>query len=513
MYVELINDKDSIVDRKKLFIEKISEAGDIKISKSWKPGKYLLRAYTNNMRNNHLEYFFKKDIIIWSLNKNVEDDEKKNTASLENDELFRPDLNFYPESGHLIEGVNNKIAIKIKDKGIEDVDLSGIIYDNDGNEVTNFKMFKFGLGLIVLRPEKGKTYYASININGNEEHYPLPKADSKGFLISAVNYGDNIFANVSSTIETGLKGTFLVAHQRGRLVSEKYGTEFKKNYSINFPTKDLSDGIVHLTLFDSSGNPVSERLLFIQNSENKVNLTINKSKNELTSRKKLTIKLNIKDFQGNSTSGNFSMAVKDLKSSPKNSYQENIKTWLLLNSDLRGAIESPAYFFENGSDIKRRYLLDLVMLTNGWRRFTWDEILYKHKEKKEFKIERGIFITGKTKNLKSPHETLSSEIRFTFIEKPPYQELQQSDNNGNFKFGPYVFFNNVPTLIEARKTNFESTKQRDRKVLILLDDKKDEPKIYRNENDSERLSNKEHIKALIEVSKYLEQIKGDMEII
>ena len=50
------------------------------------------------------------------------------------------------------------------------------------------------------------------------------------------------------------------------------------------------------------------------------------------------------------------------------------------------------------------------MLTNGWRRFTWDEILYKHREKKEFEIEKGIFITGKTKNLKSSHENQSSEI-------------------------------------------------------------------------------------------------------
>ena len=509
MYVELVNDKDSIVDQKKIFIEKISQAGDIKISKRWKPGKYLLRAYTNEMRNNSSEYFFKKDIWIWSLKNNSEDDEKKNTASLENVELFRPNLHFYPEGGHLIEGVNNKIAIKIKDKGFEDVDLSGIVYDNEGNEVSDFKVFKFGLGLILLQPEKGKTYYASININGNEEHYPLPKTEPKGFLINAVNYGDHIFVNVSSTIETGLKGTFLVAHQRGVLLSKKYENDLKTNYSINFPTKDLNDGIVHLTLFNSSGYPVSERLLFVQNPEKKVDLTIDKSKTELSSREKLTLKLNVNDFQGNPASGNFSMAVKNLKSSPQNSYQENIKTWLLLNSDLRGAIESPGYFFENGSDVKRRYLLDLVMLTNGWRRFTWDDILYKPRKKKAFEIEKGIFISGKAKNLKSRHENHSSEIRFTFIEKPPHQEVQQSDENGNFKFGPFVFFDSIPTLIEARSTSFNSTKLRDRKVLIMLDDNKVDQKIPHDENTSTRFDNQEYVNALNGVSKYLEQIKRE----
>ena len=66
LHVELINELDSIVDHKRLYIDEISEAGDIEISQKWNPGKYLLRAYTNDMRNNSEEYFFKKDIWIWS---------------------------------------------------------------------------------------------------------------------------------------------------------------------------------------------------------------------------------------------------------------------------------------------------------------------------------------------------------------------------------------------------------------------------------------------------------------
>jgi len=50
---------------KKLYVESISATGDFKISSNWAEGKYLLRAYTNNMKNDSTDYFFQKEIPIW----------------------------------------------------------------------------------------------------------------------------------------------------------------------------------------------------------------------------------------------------------------------------------------------------------------------------------------------------------------------------------------------------------------------------------------------------------------
>jgi len=74
-------------------------------------------------------------------------------------------LNFYPEGGNLIEGVNNKVALKFSYKDYDIEDFSGIVYDSEGNNVSNFKTYKDGLGILALTPEKGMRYYASININ------------------------------------------------------------------------------------------------------------------------------------------------------------------------------------------------------------------------------------------------------------------------------------------------------------------------------------------------------------
>ena len=103
IHVELFDEKDSLVSKKKLFTNTISAAGDFKIDKTWKSGKYLLRAYTNYMRNNSADYFFKKEINIWSTD--TADSLKlallkpEGTKTSPSFQQTRPDLQFFPEGG------------------------------------------------------------------------------------------------------------------------------------------------------------------------------------------------------------------------------------------------------------------------------------------------------------------------------------------------------------------------------------------------------------------------------
>ncbi len=69
IHIELINEKDSIVSQRLLYTDDISVAGDFKIDKEWHEGNYILRAYTNYMRNQSGDYLFKKEIPIWKLNR------------------------------------------------------------------------------------------------------------------------------------------------------------------------------------------------------------------------------------------------------------------------------------------------------------------------------------------------------------------------------------------------------------------------------------------------------------
>ncbi|MDO5968432.1 TonB-dependent receptor plug domain-containing protein [Flavivirga aquimarina] len=503
IHVELINEQDSIISTKKLHIDDVSVAGDFKINKDLAPGNYLLRAYTNYMRNSDADYFFQKQIPIWNL-KNVDSlvnltMSNSHTSETKETQLTeKPDLHFYPESGYLINGIATKIGIKIKDKHNRNITINGLIKDSNDETITSFKTLKFGLGIISLLPDINKNYYASVDIDGRTYKYPLPKTIQKGYNISVINNGSHIILKVSTNYHIGLKNTLLIAHQRGKLIYEKLETEDKNSYFIKINTSTLLDGIANFTLFNSSGEPMCERLVFIENTNNTVKVNINLNNETPTTRDRVSMQLNLKDKGGNNISGNLSMSITNTDAIGQSSEVENIKTYLLLNSDLRGNIENPNYFFEKENDAKRRYLLDLVMLTHGWRRFIWTDLLYNNTKKPDkFKPEKGLHISGNTRNLKGHKERRQAFTRLTFLGGVPYQEHQQSSINGSFKYGPFVFNDTIPVLIEARTKGFKSDENsKNRLISIHLSPSfASSPKIIRNDvlisnlNDSHEITN------------------------
>lgn len=477
IYVELINDKDSIVSQKRLYTNDISAAGDFEIKKEWKPGNYILRAYTNYMRNRSSDYFFKKEIPIWDLTKtddlkNVDSEAIDSHIETPNKEVSlteRPDLNFYPEGGYLINGLQSKIGIKLKDKKNRAIKIEGVIKDSDNTTVTTFKTFQFGLGILAFTPEPDKTYHASVIINGKEETYNLPKSLPKGFSLNLLNNGNEIIIKVTSNQSIGLKNSLLIAHQRGNIIFEKLEQSDTNSYTLKLNTSKLNSGVTHFTLFNNNGKPVCERLAFIDNPDTNINVIVNKDVNTPKTREKVTLTLDLKDKYDNSVSGNLSLTINDLDAIEKNSRHENIKTYLLLNSDLRGHIENPGYFFEIENDSRRRFLLDVVMLTHGWSRFSWNDLLYKPaRNKNQYQTEKGLFLSGETRALKEKGTRISAATRIVFIGPIPHQELAQSDSNGQFGFGPFVFYDSIPTIIEARVKDFKSDYEKNRDVNIFL---------------------------------------------
>ncbi len=500
IHLELIDVNDSIVSHKQLYTNDVSAAGDFKIEKDWKQGKYILRAYSNYMRNSEQDYFFQKEIPIWdlasqdSLNNIIELDKKEITS--ENNNITElPEIKFYPEGGYLINSIQSKIGIKIKDKKNRDIEIEGTIKDSDDNVISAFKTFKYGLGLASFTPEPNKNYYASVLINNQETTYPLPKALPQGYNLNMVNNGQELILKATSTSPIGLMNSFLVAHQRGKLIYEKLEKSDTNSYSIKIRTGTLQDGVANFTLFDNNGKAVCERLVYVNNPTNQVDVNVSKNISTPTTRDQIALKIDLKDKEGNNLSGNLSMSITDLDVIQLNSSQENIKTHLLLNSDLRGKIENPGYFFEKENDPKRRFLLDVVMLTHGWRRFTWNELLYDTNKKGNYKAENGIYISGRTSKLKQKGNNISAATRLTFYGSLT-QLKKQSEKNGTFKYGPFVFHDTLPTILEARVNRFKSAEKNNRNVSIFLENEYYKfPEVSRNSllktrfNDDEKLTN------------------------
>ncbi|WP_339614388.1 TonB-dependent receptor plug domain-containing protein [uncultured Winogradskyella sp.] len=498
LYAELINDQDSIVSKRKLYINDVSVQGDFKIGKDWKKGKYVIRAYTNYMRNADSDYFFEKVIDIWSQNTKETLDSIKIIEAFEASIILeKPDLNFYPEGGYLIENVTCKVAIKIKNESYSKIPLSGHITDNDGTIISEFSTLDYGLGVFNITPQPNKTYYANLDLNGSEYKYQLPEALAFGYGLNINNKDNHLLVEVKSTTEQGLAGSYLMLHQRGEILFDKLETETKTNYFLRLATDALQDGVAHLTLFNYEGKPVCERLVFIENPNNKATIKIEKDKNLLGAKEKISLKLTTEDAKGSNLPSYLSMSVRDINAIPHNNRSKNIKMWLLLNSDLRGDIGDPSYFFSVNADYKSRYLLDLVMMTNGWRRFTWQNLLYGKNDINTFPIEKGITISGTTKLLKPPNSATPAFTTLTFygdqiVERP----VKKSNAVGKFSFGPFVFYDSIQTIIQSRLTDITSEKARE--VLIFLDEAAPSPKVARNNH----INNENQNSDILKVSEY-----------
>lgn len=268
--------------------------------------------------------------------------------------------------------------------------------------------------------------------------------------------------------------------------------------------------MIHITLFDAQGRPTCERLVFVDNPNNNLQLKIDTPLTTVPKRKKVSLKLAINNTQGKSTPSSLSMSIRDLKAFPYNRYSGNIKTWLLLNSDLRGEIKNPGYFFEKENDSRRRYLLDLVMITHGWRRFTWTTLLNNPSQEQKIKPEIGLYISGKTQQLKKPYKPFSAPTRLTFYGKTIFQEpIKKSDTLGQFKFGPYIFLDSMPVIIESRIDKFKSTKRKSRNVVILVDRVSKSPKVEKNVFFNKRINKNKNLEIanFIKVTQYIKEEK------
>jgi hypothetical protein len=459
IYVELINEKDEVISERKLFTESISVNGDFNLPLTLKDGTYLLRAYTNYMRNQPREYFFKKEIPVFALNSEIPDGDK-NTEITENSEL--PDIGFYPEGGYLIDGINNKVAVKIKDAELSASPVVGIIEDTDGNKVTVFKTLEFGLGSFYLNPKPGKEYRAVIT-NGDENIlYSLPVPLAEGYVMNTSTTDKEIIINVTTNKKEGLKNVLVIGQQRGLPAFDFTQDKQTNTMLVKIPTADLTEGVLDIVLFNESEKPVAERLVYIKKKD-EISVKVKKTNGLNTStRDRVNMEIEIREDSGKLVPGTFSMSITDAELIKPNKNGENIKTYLLLNSDLRGKIKSPNYFFTAGDTIKKNQQLDLIMMTHGWSRFTWQEFL-ENSVRQEFKPEVGIYISGNTLNAKSPFQNKFSETKLTFRKKGFYQETDNTNDIGHFSYGPFVFHDTIAVFLQAgsgltsEKPNYSDT--------------------------------------------------------
>jgi len=285
-------------------------------------------------------------------------------------------LAFYPESGDLLENVKSNLAFKATNKYNKPVDIEGYIVDGEGKRITAFKSFHDGMGACSFKPEQDVEYHAEITKPSNvSKQFAIPAAKKSGFLFITEKKENMLDVRIFSTKN---EKAFMIVHAK----ENNYGyEEFDLDIGWNvlsIPTNSYPAGVVYLTLFDKNANEQCERLVYINNNK-QLNIAIESDKKEYLPREKVELKITAKNEKQEPVKANISLAVVNDKTiSLADDKQDNILSYFLLSSDVSGEIHEPNYYF-NPEEPDAEKAIDYLLLTQGWRRFTWKEVkTYNH---------------------------------------------------------------------------------------------------------------------------------------
>lgn len=270
-------------------------------------------------------------------------------------------LSLFPEGGNLVAGVENRIAFEAVMSDGEQVEgtLSG-----SGQAKTIHR----GRGLFTIIPEKGMEREVTfVTTDGKKTSAKLPKPEEEGISIKVIQKGDSTF------IETSLAG--LNADNLALTIMHEGKVEVFHSLSDgqSMRTGGLTAGIHQATVFDTQGRVWADRLFFVTKPElSEPSLTVSGLKDEYSPYEKVELK--IKNIpQKGEQGGTFSLSVQDDYQTDPLFDNGNIMTEMLLSSEIKGFIPNPGWYFEK-DDEEHRQALDLLMMTQGWRRFVWRDM-------------------------------------------------------------------------------------------------------------------------------------------
>gem|GEM_PF-1148373 len=450
LYVDWMTADSKLIDNYLVKIDKGLAAFQIPTNYEEDPGEYILRGYTQYQRNFEQDYLFQKNIKIFSDSLGLE--EPKDVAASTDFSA-----KFFPEGGEIVTGLNSKVAVKVQDASGDNLQYTGVLIGNDNQEIKTFKSYNEGISFFEFIPEDGISYTIKIIINGKEKSFNLPKALDVGYTINVNSSGkESIVLNLESNKKELLGGAIVLGHVRGQLfLNQELKKESKQQLKIS--RAQIPSGIIHFTVLDNEGRPVCERLTFNKNPQETVEVSVDLSKSFYSQREKVELSINTQQF-GEIVPASLSLSVYNMEVIPSGNNDLSIVNYLLLQSDLKGRINEVDQYFQE-DNTKTNFLIDLLMLTHGWSRFIWQDILKEKLPTMEFATAEDIPIIGVVRKHKKD-KPVKADVFLSILSKTDFANTNvTTDDDGIFYFKGFEFRDTTEVLIQANIHNPKKKKK------------------------------------------------------
>lgn len=438
VYAELLDSSNKPVLQAKIGMNNGTGNGSLFLPLTLNSGNYKFRAYTNWMKNNGADYFFEKVITVVNVQKGAVQPQKALSDAY--------DIQFFPEGGNLVAGLESKIAFKVMDGEGQGVTASGVILDNS-DTVGQFVTSHAGMGSFKLTPQNNHTYKAVVQTrNGRKWDKILPAAYASGAVMHVTEENGKVNVHVQSN-STNAEALYLLVYT-GASVKVARESQLQSGSAIfNFNTTALGSGISHIILFNASRQPLCERIYF-KKPDSLLNITLLASQKAFAKRNKVNITVTSPALPLND-SASLSMAVYRLDSIQ--SIDENtIATYLFFTAGLKGNIEDPAYYFSAGNK-QAVEDLDNLLIVNGWSRFKWEEAQNNSKPMFTYVPEyNGHIVTGKVVNSSTGLPQPGME---TYLSVPGLRTQlvpATSDSTGSVRFEMKDFYGSSEVIAQTK---------------------------------------------------------------
>jgi len=441
LYVELYNPNGKLCSQKILFIGNGRASYVFSLEQASMPGKYTFRAYTNWMKNFGLPYQLISFIQVLGDQTNV----NENT----NQEY---DVQFFPESGTFLEGCLNTIAVKVLDQNGQGVKAKGEILNFKNDTLTTFELNELGMGSFSLFAKESISFSCNVHFpNGKTIEYPLPTIETKGLITKILPLFEDkvrvIAISNQASIESEMK-FFIAIHSNGLVCKTGLFYLSPKNTTalIDIKKEELINGVNCLTIFNEEFQPVAERIFFVRNEE------IHGSLNIESKYAGDTISLNLlaTDSKGLPEAAALSLSVLP-SGTVSNKFTNSLLAEILLESGIKGYIENPQYYFEI-QNYDRQRDLDALLMTQGWRKYDWKEILQDKIGQPLYDAELGFTIEGEVKNWIKGKSEANTEIVLTSPQNN-VTAFGEVDSTGKFQFINLLFTDSTGILLTALDKN------------------------------------------------------------
>jgi hypothetical protein len=350
-----------------------------------------------------------------------------------------------PEGGKLVAGIPARIGFKALAENGKGLQVGGRILNSKGEEVCRFKSLYKGMGSVVLTPQASESYTAELNMpQTTSKRYTLPTVETSGTSLAVeqdLTDSLRITANASPDVLSAPKTYYLIGHSRGVVCYAKSISFRRGEGKIRVSKNIFPSGISHIVLLNETWTPLNERIIYI-NGNDQLNRALTTKSATYHPRDSIAVDIHVTDKAGKPVQGSFSLSVTDDGQVDADS-TDHIISYFLLQSDLKGIIENPAYYL-NKTELAKT-ALDNLMLTQGWVTYGWSQVI--EAQKAIYKAEQEFTISGRAVNT---FRGIPNTTVILYSKNPFLMRDTLTDNDGYFSFKNLPMADTASYMVQAK---------------------------------------------------------------